>query len=232
MADNSYDVEVPQNPIEIGSVHLAEGDLYQLEDYLHAIAREPEIEYRVKSNGFTVSEPSVEELASNEMVGDECLAYDVRLSAKEGTLRVVSDSTKTDEHHLYIDGFCEWEKFAFVVVGGFLFLNKTRYRSLLAGDWVFAGNVVSGFLFTSSLTLILPSIVQPVIHWYHYVVLLVSLIGFYCANRKNQVYPYFVASFDGDTNYPNFGSRWMLFWLAGGFILGALFVYLGYWFYW
>ena len=228
MADDGGDVGVPENPIKLGSVHLAEEDLYQLEDYLHVIAREPEIEFRVKSNGFTVSEPSIEDLASNEMVEDECLAYDIRFSAEEGTLRVVSDSTETDEHHLYIDGFHEWEMLAFGVVAGFLLSKRIRYRSFLDGDWVFAGNVVSGFLFTSSLTLIMPSIVQPVVHWYHYVVLLASLVGFYCTNRKNQVYPYFVASFDGDTKYPHLLSREILFWLVGGSVFGALLVYLRY----
>jgi hypothetical protein len=199
----TYSYSMEHSPISVGSVHLSESDLEELEELLRDIVRDPELEIRIKSSGFLVSEPSVDDLRSSRMCGKESLGYEIHLTSDEGELRLVADSTEADEHKFYIEGYSEWVAYAGEEVLNFMETRRTQWRSRIGQREVLLTEVASAILLSMYLTYFLPGrIIHYVPQFTDPFILSLLLLAFLISTKRNWVYPYVAVSLDGNTRYP------------------------------
>jgi len=191
------------SPLSIGSVHLSASDLEKLEELLRNIARDPQLEFRVKSNGFLVSESSVGALRSNRMCEKESLAYEIHLSTDEGELRLVADSTEADEHKFYIEGYSEWIVYAREEVLNFMKSRRIGWRSYINQREILLTEIASAILLSIYLTYFLPGrILYFVVKFTDPFIVSFFLFILLITTKRNWVFPYVAVSLDGEVDYP------------------------------
>lgn len=191
------------SPISIGSVHLSESDLEKLEELLQDIARDPELEIRVKSNGFLVSESSVDALRSNRMCEKKSLAYEISLSTDEGELRLVADSTESDEHKFYIKGYSEWIVYAKEEILKFMENRRIGWRSYIGQREILLTEIASAIFLSIYLTYFLPGqIIQIHPRFTDPFIVSLCLFALLITTKRNWVFPYVAVSLGGDMKYP------------------------------
>lgn len=209
-------------PIKLGSVHLTENGLRELDSCLRSLSDEPEIEIQVKSNGFTVSESSATDIISSDLVTNEALAYEVYLTCDRGTLRIVGNS-KEDEHLLYLSGEIDWKETAEHRLTQLMKARETEWRSFLDERMIAGIEVFAAIGLSNSLNILLPGeILFPEISLLDYTVFAVSIFALFSAVQRNRVYPYVAVSFDGTVRYPKFSAYLIPFSFSVGLIAATL----------
>ena len=189
--------------VSVGSVHLSESDLEKLEELFRDIARDPDLEIRIKSNGFLVSESSVDDLRLNSMCQKESLGYDIHLSTDEGEIRLVADSSQEDKHELYVQGYSEWKVYAKEQLLSFMKDRRIRWRSRIRQREIMLIEVGSAIILSVYLTYLLPGrIIHYIPAFTDPFIISLSLFVLLAATKRNWVYPYVAVSLDGDTKYP------------------------------
>lgn len=192
-----------ESPTELGSVHLSEEELYELESCLDGLSESSKTVFQIKSNGFPVSESPSKALVDHTFSQGESLAYDIRYVCDEGKLRIVANSTENESHHLYVNGDEEWENKAKQQITRFMDSRKNLLRSRIGDKKVIGLEVIFALALSYSLGLFLPSkMIFPVITMLDYLVLFISVIGLFTVHQRNQVYPYFSVSLKQDSKYP------------------------------
>jgi hypothetical protein len=187
-------MESVENPVNLPAVVLDATDLKKLEVRLNNILCFPSIAITVSREGINHTYESFSSMVSDNLSPRIVRRFEIRFNSAGGKGRIAADSTESDKHLLYIDGYSEWRDHICTEIIDFIAEREASLRSILSGKYRMAPiSAISTILVGQFYTTLSPfGIFYPAPRNIPIIVLflLISTLLFFSSTFRSYFFPY------------------------------------------
>lgn len=183
-----------RHPSDLPAVALGKSDLRELEGKLRDVLHQPEIAVVISREGTECEYESLDSMVSDRLSPPIVRCFEIKFNAAGGHGRIAADSSASDDHLLYIDGYNEWQDHIQEEIWDIMSRKKLTVRSKLSGKYRMASaSILFTILVGQIYTTISPfGIFYP--HPRYFPVLMILLfifsIMFFASTFRHYFFPY------------------------------------------